>query len=155
MLKKYYKVLQPLPLYSKGNVISFNVQTINYGEEQIDKRGIGTILAFMWEFKDYYLEEIVNDPDIGELPKEIFNELKEKGQHVQLLNFVWCVIFYDTVLGSYEAHGFNNKQDMITDITWISDLSTGYTDLSFSSCYHNKKEVKVDIKHEVVVTIQD
>jgi hypothetical protein len=150
MLKKYYKVLQPLPLYSKGNVISFNVQTINYGEEQIDKRGIGTILAFMWEFKDYYLEEIVNDPDIGELPKEIFNKLKDNRQHDQFLNYEWCVI-YHTACG-YDIRGFESEYEVMYDLNLVADCVFNHG-VSFYKCYHNKKEVQ--ITHKVQVEIKE
>ena len=144
MLKKY-KVLHDLPFIKKGDTVS---------EYDDDVVGIRPERTFMWDNKDFYLEELVNGIDIGDLPLDVFNELKETGQQGQFLEFDWCTI-YNTVLGSYEAHGSYDKQDVVSDVKYISEMNEDDADLSFYKCYHNKKEVKVDIKHEVVITIQE
>ena len=45
--------------------------------------------------------------------------------------------------------------DVVSDVKYISEMNEDDADLSFYKCYHNKKQVKVDIKHEVVITIQE
>ena len=142
MLKKY-KVLRDLPLYEEGETVTFQVYLNIYDKEYVDEHSIDSILIFMWNNKDFYLEELVNGVDIGELPLDVYDKLNDAHSVGQFFTCEWCAL-YETISDGYIIRGFHSHEDAIDDIK--HNIFQGCEGkLKFYKLFQNKKEIMLNI----------
>mgnify|MGYP005653254759 CR=1 FL=1 len=142
MLKKY-KVLRDLPLYNAGETITFQVYTNNYDKEYVEEHNIDSVLIFMWDNRDFYLEEL-KGVDIGDLPLNVYNQLKDAHSVGQFFTYEWSVL-YETNENEYIIKGFHLEENAINDIK--HNIFQGCEGkLKFWNYFQNKKRVMLNIR---------